>query len=64
MAMSPGRRALCLESLEKMVEESREIGTTGPSMYRYFFTVDEAVDLVVNALENIDEISGKSCQER
>ena len=44
---------------KKMVEESREIGTTGPGMYRYFFTVDEAVDLVVNALENIDEISGK-----
>lgn len=43
----------------KMVRENSEIGTTGPNMYRYFFTVDEAVELVVNALEHIDEIAGQ-----
>ncbi len=44
---------------KKMVSEDNEIGTTGPNMYRYFFTVNEAVDLVINALDNIDEIAGK-----
>lgn len=43
----------------KMVHDSSEIGTTGPNMYRYFFTVDEAVELVVTALENIEEIAGQ-----
>ena len=43
----------------KMIKNSNEIGTTGPKMYRYFFTVNEAVDLVINALNNIDEIAGK-----
>jgi UDP-N-acetylglucosamine 4,6-dehydratase/5-epimerase len=44
---------------KKMITERSEIGTTGPQMYRYFFTVDEAVQLVVNAIENIDEIAGQ-----
>ncbi len=44
---------------KKMINNSNEIGTTGPNMYRYFFTVDEAVELVVNALHSIDEIAGK-----
>ncbi len=43
----------------KMVKEKMEIGTTGPEMYRYFFTVNEAVDLVITAIENIHEIAGK-----
>ena len=44
---------------KKMYEETREIGTTGPEMRRFFFTVDEAVGLVINALDNIDTVNGK-----
>jgi FlaA1/EpsC-like NDP-sugar epimerase len=35
------------------------MGTTGPEMRRFFFTVDEAVNLVVTALDNIDLVRGK-----
>ena len=35
------------------------IGTTGPEMRRFFFTVDHAVELVVNAINNIDLIHGQ-----
>jgi len=44
---------------KKMLEETNVIGTTGPEMRRFFFTVDHAVDLVVAALDNIDIIHGK-----
>lgn len=43
----------------KMMEETGVIGTTGPGMYRYFFRIDEAVDLVVVALENKNELHSK-----
>lgn len=43
----------------KMLEEKGVIGTTGPEMYRFFFTVDEAVELVMTALENKDQFQGK-----
>jgi FlaA1/EpsC-like NDP-sugar epimerase len=42
-----------------MHEEIGVIGTTGPEMRRFFFTVDEAVKLVITALNNIDEVQGK-----
>jgi UDP-N-acetylglucosamine 4,6-dehydratase/5-epimerase len=35
------------------------IGTTGPDMRRFFFTVDEAVRLVCTALDNIESLKGK-----
>ncbi len=35
------------------------IGTTGPEMTRFFFTVDEAVQLVVTAIDHIDTIRGQ-----
>jgi UDP-N-acetylglucosamine 4,6-dehydratase len=35
------------------------IGTTGPEMRRFFFTVDEAVRLVVTALDHVNELRGK-----
>ena len=41
------------------MKEKGVIGTTGPEMYRFFFTVDEAVDLVIAALENKDRFQGK-----
>jgi len=44
---------------KKMHEESNIIGTTGPEMRRFLFTVDEAVQLVLTALKNIDEFQGK-----
>ena len=49
---------------KKMHEETGVIGTTGPEMRRFFFTVDEAVNLVLAALKRIDEIHGKvlSCK--
>jgi UDP-N-acetylglucosamine 4,6-dehydratase/5-epimerase len=43
----------------KMHTNTGVIGTTGPEMRRFFFTVEEAVDLVINALLNIDIIAGK-----
>lgn len=41
-----------------MHERTGVIGTTGPEMRRFFFTVDEAVALVLTALENIEDIAG------
>lgn len=43
----------------KMLKEKGVIGTTGPEMYRFFFTVDEAVELVMAALQNKDQFQGK-----
>ena len=44
---------------KKMFEETNVLGTTGPEMRRFFFTVDEAVKLVLTAIDNIDEVQGK-----
>lgn len=44
---------------KKMHEEKGVIGTTGPEMRRFFFTVDDAVNLVLAALNHIDEVQGK-----
>ena len=44
---------------KKMYEKTNLIGTTGPEMRRFFFTVEEAVDLVLNALNNIEITQGK-----
>ena len=49
---------------KKMLEETGVIGTTGPEMRRFFFTVDEAVELVITALERIDSIHGKILSRR
>lgn len=43
----------------KMFQETGIIQTTGPDMYRFFFTVDEAVKLVITALEHAQELRGK-----
>ncbi len=45
---------------KKMHQDTGVIGTTGPDMRRFFFTVDHAVELVVNALNNIDVIQGQT----
>lgn len=44
---------------KKMHEETGVIGTTGPEMRRFFFTVDEAVNLVIAAMDNIEAVQGK-----
>lgn len=44
---------------KRMHETTGVIGTTGPEMRRFFFTVDEAVKLVLTALDNIDRVQGK-----
>lgn len=43
---------------KRMHEKEGVIGTTGPDMRRFFFTVDEAVALVRTALDNIDTLHG------
>lgn len=44
---------------EDMHKENGVIGTTGPEMRRFFFTVNHAVDLVLSAIDNIDLTKGK-----
>ena len=44
---------------KKMLAETGMIGTTGPEMRRFFFSVDEAVNLVITAMDNIDIAKGK-----
>jgi UDP-N-acetylglucosamine 4,6-dehydratase len=44
---------------KRMHETTGVIGTTGPECRRYFFSVQEAVKLVLTALEHIDELQGK-----
>ncbi len=49
---------------KKMHDETGVIGTTGPEMRRFFFTVEEAVRLVLTALDNIGEIQGRILSRR
>lgn len=44
---------------ETMHKETGKIGTTGPEMRRFFFTVNHAVELVINAIDNIDLVRGR-----
>ena len=48
----------------KMLKRTGVIGTTGPEMLRFFFTVDEAVELVVTAFQHADELHGKVLARR
>lgn len=43
----------------KMHAETGALGTTGPEMRRFFFTVGEAVNLVLTSIRNIDYVQGK-----
>lgn len=44
---------------KEMFKKNKTILTTGPYMRRFFFTADDAVDLVIAALENSKKIAGK-----
>lgn len=44
---------------KKMHDKTGIIGTTGPEMRRFFFTVEEAVQLVLTAMANVDVLQGK-----
>lgn len=44
---------------KKMHQETGVIGTTGPEMRRFFFTIEHAVQLVETAINNIDLIQGQ-----
>lgn len=44
---------------KKMFQEKKIIGTTGPDMRRFFFTINHAVELVEVAIENRDSINGR-----
>lgn len=43
---------------KRMHDSSGVISSTGPDMTRYFSHVDEAVTLVVTAIDNIDQVQG------
>jgi UDP-N-acetylglucosamine 4,6-dehydratase len=43
----------------RMHQETGNISTTGPEMLRFFFSVDEAVELVATAFENADRLHGQ-----
>lgn len=49
---------------KNMHEKTGVIRTTGPEMRRFFFTVDEAVQLVRTALDNVGDIQGKVLSRR
>lgn len=44
---------------EKMSFEKKQIFSTGPNMFRFFFSVQDAVSLVLTALNNVDVLRGK-----
>ncbi|HVM22690.1 MAG TPA: polysaccharide biosynthesis protein [Sphingomicrobium sp.] len=43
---------------KRMLDQSGVIGTTGPEMRRFFIKVEEAVKLILTAVEHIDELQG------
>ncbi len=43
----------------EMHAKTGKIGTTGPDMTRFFFTVDDAVSLVLNSMNRINDVHGK-----
>lgn len=43
---------------KRMLDQKGLIGTTGPEMRRFFIKVDEAVRLILTAIDHIDELHG------
>jgi UDP-N-acetylglucosamine 4,6-dehydratase/5-epimerase len=44
---------------KRMTEKSGVVQSTGPEMRRFFFSVDDAADLVIRAMNHIDNLNGK-----
>lgn len=44
---------------KRMMAQQGVIESTGPNMRRFFFSVDEASELVLRALQNIEQVHGK-----
>ena len=44
---------------KEMHDKEGIIGTTGPNMTRFFFSINDAVELVQTSLNNIDKVAGK-----
>jgi FlaA1/EpsC-like NDP-sugar epimerase len=44
---------------KRMIEEGNHIVTTGPNMSRFFFPINDAVDLIMAALNNRELVAGK-----
>ena len=44
---------------QKMMKEKTIISSTGPHMRRFFFSINEATNLVSDAIDNINKINGK-----
>ncbi|NBO72179.1 hypothetical protein EBV26_17110 [bacterium] len=44
---------------EQMTNSEGSITSTGPDMYRFFFSVNDAVNLVQDTLQSIDNLGGK-----
>lgn len=44
---------------KRMMEQDGVVRSTGPHMRRYFFTVNEATELIIKAMNNIDILGGK-----
>lgn len=44
---------------KQMTDENNLINSSGPKMRRFFFNIDQAVDLVITSLENINIVNGK-----
>jgi len=49
---------------KNMHDKTSVIGTTGPEMRRFFFTVEEAVQLVLTAIQNSENFAGKVLSRR
>src|SRR5207247_9440477 len=43
---------------KKMFDDTGVIRSTGPGMRRFFFSVDEAVQLIATSVQNIDSLHG------
>ncbi len=49
---------------KQMHAETGVIRSTGPDMTRFFFTVDEAVELIATAMQRVSELQGKVLSRR
>ncbi len=56
IAWSPGS---VLPIWQEMLDESGVIGTTGPSMRRFFLSVEDAIDIIRVAVDRVSDLHGR-----